>query len=250
MSRKFKLNSTFVWVFSVLIGSAGLFIYLLRSDTPKTLPKIKLSYFADEAEIARSVATSLNQDSVQTSSYWIGVEPMKHEQIEVALQLKTELESKFAFQKVIIDQELGWSDEVAKKFGITDWILVKENSEQLGQLISKYQSEGVRYILFTASIYSNSLLMQNPIHKIKDKFQIQPTTFSFSYLPFDPEDEKNLLFPCDTEDRAGVKDWGCMVLNKSRNVRRKIDIKHPKAWVGLMDLSGERDYVLWLNKKS
>jgi hypothetical protein len=250
MFNRLKINSTFVWVFAVLAVSIGGFIYLIRSDSPKTFPKIKLSYFQNEIEIAKSVTASLNQDTSQTKGYWIGVEPMKDEQIEVALQLKNELQNILPFNKVIIDQELGWSDEVVKKFGITDWIFVKDNFEQLGQIISQYESEGVRYIVITASLYSNSLLIKNPIRKIKDKYHVQPTTLSFSYLPFAVEDEKNLLFPCDTEDRAGVKDWACLVLNKSRNVRRKIDVQNPKAWVGLMDLSGERDYVLWLNKKT
>ena len=59
-----------------------------------------------------------------------------------------------------------------------------------------------------------------------------------------------MLFPCVTEDHAGTALWGCTVVNKARFTRRKIDTKNTKPWIGLMDLTGENDYMLLLKKSS
>lgn len=250
MGNKIKFNGTSVWVIGVITASIALFVYLFVSDAPTTQAKIKLSYFVDEQEIATSVGQQLAQEIGQTQNYWIGIEPMKEEQIEVALQLKAELEKKSPFQKIIVDQELGFSDEILKKFSPTDVIFVKQNVEMLGDILAKLEKENVNYLLVTASIYSNSLLLQNPIYKIKEKHGIKPMTFSMAYMPIKPEDEGKMLFTCDTEDRTGAKEWACLVVSKARFVRRKVKGEKDKAWTGLMDLSGERDYIILLNKKA
>jgi hypothetical protein len=250
MGNKFKFNGTSLWVIGVITASIALFAYLFVSDAPTTLPKIKLSYYVNEQEIATSVGQHLAQEITQSQNYWIGIEPMKEEQIEVALQLKAELEKKSPFQKIIVDEELGLSDEILKKFSPTDIIFVKQNVDMLGDILAKLEKENVNYLVVTASIYSNSMLLQNPIYKIKEKHGIKPMTFSMAYLPIKPEDEGKMLFTCETEDRTGAKDWACLVVSKARAVRRKVKTDKDKAWTGLMDLSGERDYILLLNKKT
>lgn len=249
MSNKFKFNSTFMWVGLVVVGSVALFAYLFASDAPTTQPQIKLSYFVDEQEIATSVGQHLTEEIEKSQSYWIGIEPFKEEQIEVALKLKAELEKKAPFQKIIVDQELGLSDEVLKKISPTDIIYVKQNVDQLADILVKLESEKVNYLVVTASIYSNSLLSQNPIQKIKQKSAIKPMTFSIAYMPTKPEEEGRMLFACDTEDRSGAKEWACFVVSKARAVKRKIKTEKDKSWTGLMDLSGERDYIILLNKR-
>ena len=250
MSNTFKFNSTFIWVGAVAIASVSVFVYLFTSDAPTTQSKIKLSSFVNEQEIAASIGKNLDQQAEQAQGYWIGIEPYKNEQIEVALQLKTELEKKAGFQKIIVDQELALSEEILKKISPTDIIFVKENVSLLGDILAKLENEKVRYILITASIYSNSLLLQNPLRKIKDKHVINPITFSMAYMPTKPEDEGKMLFTCDTEDRTGAKEWACLVVSKARSVRRKMAAHQDKQWTGMMDLSGDRDYIILLNKKN
>ncbi len=74
-------------------------------------------------------------------------------------------------------------------------------------------------------------------------------TFSIGYFAASPQEESKLLFSCDTEDHSGIKDWGCFVANKARSTRRRLDANNPKQWIGVMDLTGERDYALLLKKK-
>lgn len=250
MSQKEKLsNAALYWVIGVIVASMAVFVYIFIGDAPKTLPKIKLSYFADEQEIADSVTKRLFQEMGNTSFFWLGVEPEKSEQIDFALRLKLDLDKTKHFKAVIADRELQLKPEILQSLGVTEEIAVKENITSLGEKLSVLEKNGDSYFLLTASIYSTSLLPQNPIHKLKDKFQLKPMTFSIGYFATTPEDENKLLFRCDTEDNSGTKEWGCFVVSKARGNRRRMEYQNPKPWVGLMDLTGETDYALLLKKK-
>lgn len=237
------------WISSISTIAIGIFIYLFLGDAQKTVPKIKLSYFVDEKEVAKSVITRLSQELNQSRYYWIGIEPEKSEQLEVLNQLILAIQEKTKIQKIILDEDLKFSEEWKQKIRATETIKIKENWEQVAEIISSIESKSENYILITASIYSTTAILKNPIHFIKEKFKTQPTTFSFAYMPLDLEDEKNMLFPCATEDYTGTSSWGCLVASKARATRRKIKLDIPKSWIGMMDLTGETDYMLLLRKK-
>lgn len=250
MKANLKSNAGLYWVIVVIAASMVGFVYLVISDAPRTLPKIKLSYFTDEQEIADSIVKRLSQEISANKNYWVGMEPGKTEQLDVIYKIKTTLEKTAPFQKVIVDSELALKNEELQRFGVTESISIKEEIPVVTEILTSYEKQNLRYFVITASIYSTSLLPANPIHKIREKFpELKPMTFSLGYFAANIDDEKNFLFPCDTENHAGVKDWGCYVVNKARTVRRKLEHDNPKPWIGLMDLSGEKDYVLLLKKK-
>lgn len=237
------------WVLIVAAAAIGIFVYLVLGEAPRTLPKIKLSYFVDEKEVAESVGKRLYQEINQNKYYWFGTEPGKPEYLDVIVSIKTELEKYYKFERVIADAELGLSKEILTKLGVTDVVSFKENLDLVGEKMLELEKAGTPYVFVTASIYTTSLLPKNPLHILKEKFKLQPVTFSFSYFPTTIEDEKNMLFGCRTEDNSGTSEWGCVVVNKSRVNRRKIETENTKPWLGLMDLSSERDYILVLKKK-
>jgi hypothetical protein len=237
------------YVIGVSLAAIGIFIYLLLGDTQKSVPKIKLSYFASEKEIAESIQKRLDQEIAQINAFWVGIEPGKAEQLEVALQLKAELEKKQRFVTVIVDQELDLSKEWLEKFKTIEVIALKEHVKELGQLLGDLEKAKQRYFLLTASIYSTATIKQNQIHQIRTAAGISPMTFSFGYFPVTADLENNMAFPCRTEDHAGTADWGCVVANKARFIRRKIEEKNEKPWIGAMDLIGEKDYMVLLYKK-
>lgn len=237
------------YVIAVTAVAIGVFIYLMLGDTQRSVPKIKLSYFADEKSIVQSITESLNPELALMNYFWVGIEPGKAEQIEVALQLKQDLEQKAAFSTVIVDQELGLAKEWLEKFGAVEVVLLKENLKDVANLLGDLESRQQRYFLLTASIYSTALIQKNQIHQAKQIKPIQPMTFSFAYFPIHAEDEKNMLFPCRTEDHSGTSEWGCAVANKSRFMRRRINKKNEKPWIGAMDLIGDKDYMVLLYKK-
>jgi hypothetical protein len=237
------------WVIGVSACGLGIFIYLFLGDTQKSLPKIKLSYFVDENEIAESVDKILAQEISKQDFYWIGIEPDKLEQLEVVLKLKQQLEKNKPFRTVIVDQELGLKKEWLEKLKAVEVTSVKENMTALTELLGQLEKNKERYLLITASIYSTPLILKNQIHQMKTAKSIFPMTFSLAYFPIKAEYESRMLFSCNTEDHAGTSDWGCVVANKSRFIRRRIDEKNVKPWIGVMDLIGEKDYMLLLFKK-
>lgn len=237
------------WVIGVALFGIGLFIFILVGDSQKFVPKIKLSYFKDEQEISEAVVKRLSQEISKESYFWVGVEPEKNEQLEVALQLKKQLEQVQAFSVVLIDQELNLSPLWLQKFKPTEVVSIKQNIAQVADKLFEYESKKQNYFLLTASIYTTPIIKQNQIHQIKLLKAIRPTTFSYAFFPITVEDEAKMLFRCLTEDHSGTSDWGCAVVNKARFIRRKINNKNNKDWVGLMDLIGEKDYMLLINKK-
>lgn len=237
------------WVIGVSAAAIGVFIYLMLGDTQKSIPKIKLSYFVDEKEIAESIVKRLDQELKQNNFFWVGIEPDKMEQLEVVLQLKEGLEKKQVFQTVIVDHELNLKKEWLEKFKAVEVISVKENLKDVANLIGDMEKKNQRYLLLTASIYSTSVIQKNQIRQIKALRDIHPITFSLAYFPIRSELEGNMLFGCNTEDHAGTAGWGCLIANKSRFIRRKIDEKNQKPWLGAMDLIGEKDYMVLLYKK-
>lgn len=237
------------WVIGVSVVGIGVFVYLMLGDTQKSVPKIQLSYFVDEKEIAESITKRLEQEISKSNAFWVGVEPGKNEQLEVAVQLKNELAKKQVFNTVIIDQELNLSKEWLEKFQTVEVTSVKENLNALADLLSNLEKNKQRYFLLTASIYSTASIKKNQIHQMQELKGIQPTTFSFAYFPIRTELEGNMLFSCSTEDHAGTADWGCAVANKARFVRRKVNEKNEKPWIGVMDLIGENDYMILTYKK-
>lgn len=237
------------WVVGVSLSGIGIFIYLLLGDSQKSVPKIKLSYFIDEKEIAESIVKRLDQEISKANAFWVGVEPGKAEQLEVALQLKNEFEKKQAFITVIVDQELDLSKEWYEKFKTVETVALKANAKDLVQLLGDLEKNNQRYFLLTAAIYSTASIKKNQIHQMKEVKPIHPMTFSLAYFPIRAELEGQMVFPCRTEDHSGTADWGCAVANKSRFIRRKIDEKNEKPWIGAMDLIGEKDYMVLLYKK-
>lgn len=237
------------YVISVSLAAIAVFIYLLLGDTQKSVPKITLSYFVDEKEIAESIVKRLDQEIAKANAFWVGIEPGKIEQLEVAFQLKAEIEKKQGFVTVIADQELGLSKDWLEKFKTVEVVGLKENVKELAQLLGDLEKKNQRYFLLTASLYSTAAIKKNQIHQIKEIQPIHPMTFSFAFFPIKSEFEKQMLFSCFAEDSSGTADWGCMVANKARFMRRRVNEKNPKPWIGAMDLIGEYDYMVLLYKK-
>lgn len=244
-----KSKSVILGISAALIIVIVAFVYYFLEDSSKTLPKIKLSYFVDAEEISEAVASRLSQEIAGQKFFWIGMEPEKLEQVDVVAALKNKILKNVQLKHVIVDDELLLSKEALQKISPTVTFAFKENLHQAGEKLQQLEKNQEPYLFLTASIYTNSFLKENPMHKLKEKFMLTPVTFSLAFFPLNFEDEKNMLFPCLTEDKSGTADWGCAVANKARFTRRKIDEKNQKPWVGLMDLSGEKDYILLLRKK-
>lgn len=236
--------------FLALCAVAAVFYFSVGKEQSST-PKIKLSYFKDNAEIVNAIRENLKSEIAQQKYVWVGYEPEKQNQIDLTNLLKQEFEKQNgAFDIVLIDKELAMSEEQEKALSMTHEILVKENFADVAELVKANKDKNI--LVITAAIYSTNFIKGNPYTKIKDLIQIEPLAFSMGFLPAVAEEERNLVFKCDTEDKTGTSPWGCTVLNKSRAIRRRIDLAklkvEPIPRLALMDLTGESDYMILLGK--
>lgn len=244
-----KLNSTFIWVFTVVAASIVLFVYMVRQDQTATLDtRIALSYYADEAILAENIRAQA-KELVTARHIWLGVEPNRSEQIDFAIALKQLLEKEQRFTHVIVDSELQLKPETVKKLSAGDVVPLKENLYEVGEKLAQLEKNGISYLVVTAAIYSTSALPRNPLDVLKTQFALNPATLSLAYFPVTAENEKNMVFPCRTaDDHTGTAPWGCLVVNKARLLRKKIPAERKELWVGYMETSSPRDYILVIHK--
>lgn len=217
-------------------------IYSQLDTVQKTVPKVKLSYFENTDQFAEAIESRLQQEILNEKSFWFGVEPEKQNHLNLAISLKKQIEKQNGkFDFIFIDKELNLKPEQLSEISTAEQILVRDEWALLADKIETLQDK--KYFLITAAIYSTSFLHENPIHKIKNKIQKNIMTFSSGYFSSDVSDEQNEIFRCSTEDKEGLSAWGCAVVNKSRSVRKKLNLEK-KSIAGLMDLTGEKDYMI------
>lgn len=225
------------YIAAVFLSGVVTLVYLTRGQGEKTLPKIKLSYFKSNHEVAESIHLRLQQEISKEKYFWFGIEPGHKNQLEIIAELKNAMEKENGpFDLVYMDQELKLSEF---KF---PQISIKDNWGQLAKDV--HATAGKRVLIITAAIYSTNLIKENPIHKVNEASGLRPMTFSMGYFAAKPEEEKNNVFPCMTDDKEGVAAWGCVVVNKARSQRRRINPEKLDLTVGLMDLTGEKDYMV------
>ncbi len=228
----------------VFILALGVLIYSQLGSAQKTVPKVKLSYFENTDQFAEAIQSRLQQEILNEKSFWFGIEPEKQKHLDLAISLKKQIEKQNGkFDFIFIDQELSLKPNQLSEISTAEQILVRDEWPKLAERIDSINDK--KYFLITAAIYSTSFLHGNPIHKIKEKIQKNIMTFSSGHFSNDIIDEDNGVFRCSTEDKEGLSAWGCAVVNKSRAQRKKLNTEK-KSITGLMDLSGEKDYMILL----
>ncbi len=239
---------------STVIGVAFFAFYTFQ-DLNKSQPKIKLSYYQSVSEIADGILQKLEHELRDQNQFWIGVEPNKADHLALAEEMILKLKAQNKIDDVFVDEQLGLDEQQLAAFAMAfpDFkiIPVKDNWYDLADFAKKGELD--RAAILTAAIYSTSMLPKNPIDKIKtDAVEYKPMAFSMGHFTIDAADEKNLTFPCMTEDRSGTQTWACGILNKARSQRRRIqplaEVAN-KPFLGLMDLTGEKDYMILLTKR-
>lgn len=242
-------RATLLWVFLVLTVSVGAFLYLVSEDKPAATAVLAPRGYHSEREIAETISKILPPGLMKNSYFWIGIEPEKDEQIEVAVEIIRQLKQQNKILRIVVDQELKLKPEVLKRLEFTDLIFAKENLFSLGQKLQELEANSIGYIFISASIYTNTFLKKNPYDILHKKYQLKPVSFSFAYLPISASDEKNMLFGCRAEDHTGTSGWGCIVVNRARFARRSFQKDSSEMWFALMDAATENSYILLLKKK-
>ena len=233
---------------AVFIAGVVALVYFSQGQTHETEPKIKLSYFKSNVEVAESIYGVIQQDQMHKENhYWFGVEPGAPGELTTYKEIKSLIEKENGpFDFVYVDRELKLSPEEKGLFGVP---AVREIKEDWGNVAKDLKTHADKKILvITASIYSTNMIPQNPIFKMKQANGINPVTLSMGFFAAKTSEESKNIFRCVTDDQEGVSGWGCVVVNKARGQRRKIDITKidpPSSLItGLMDKTGDRDYMI------
>ncbi len=236
------LNVKF-YIGAVFLAGVSVLVYLGSGRSVQFIPQIPLNYFKNNQEVADSVQNVLQQRLTQEKYFWFGVEPGLDQQLDIFRALKHNIEKQNGlFDMIYIDQELQLTETQKNAFGnpVNRW--VKEDWGSLAKEIK--QNHDKKILVLTAAIYSTNLLKYNPVYKINEVTGYKPTTFSMGFFPVIKEEEKKSVFPCQTENKEGTAEWGCAIANKARSQRRKLDVSKLSLSPGLMDLTGEKDYMI------
>ena len=233
-----------------LVAAAAV-LFFTKDEAQTTVSKIKLSYFKDNVEFATAIENNLRSEIGKQKHFWIGYEPDNKVQIELSHLIKQEIEKQIgAFDVVIVDKELALDADLKKSFAMTHEIPLKENFGEAAELITAAKDKKI--LVITAAIYSSNFIQANPHGKINEITQMKPFVISLGFLPITNSDETRTVFRCDTEDKTGTAPWACAVINKARTVRRRVDLNKlqetPPLRVGLMDSTGETDYMVLVGK--
>lgn len=242
-----KLKAAHYMAAVFILGVISL-VYFSEGQTHEAEPKIKLSYFKSNTEVAAAIYDVLKEDQQnQKNNYWFGIEPGAANQLVIYKEIKSLIEKDNGpFEKVYVDRELKLSPEDKNFIGAT---AIWEIKEDWGGVAKDLQANNDKKVLvLTAAIYSTNMIKHNPVSKIKEANQSSPVTLSMGFFPAKTAEEAKNIFRCVTDDAEGVSAWGCVVINKARGQRRKIDVTKidPPASLttGLMDKTGDRDYMI------
>ncbi len=238
-----KFKPLYFAIVIFVLATVGL-IYTQLGNAQKTVPKVKLSYFSNLGVFSEAIQGRLQQEILAEKSFWFGIEPEKPNHLKLAIALLKQIEkSNGSFDAIFFDKELQLKPSDLVEIPQAKEILVRDEWPAVADQLLALKDK--RYFLITASIYSTSYLQENPVHKIKNKIQQSMMTFSSGHFSMDAQDEKNSVFQCNTDDKEGISAWSCAVVGKARTQRKKLNMNHD-AFAGLMDLTGEKDYMILL----
>ncbi len=233
------------WVSVALVLVLGIGFSVYFGIQPKTIPKITYSHFEAPSDLAKAVILRLNQELKGYPIVMLGVMPDRPYDLEVwkAFLAENSLPN-LQYQVLVVDPDLPGAVDMFPGAVRMD---LKKDTDRFIEGAKKALSQGLRMAVIVPSIYGSQLLKDNPVSLIKQKSELQPASFSLVGFPRAAEQEQNqeLLCVMGVNDRHGTGALGCVTQNKARLVYRKKS--SPQKFEGLMDLVGERDYLILFN---
>ncbi|RYZ75345.1 MAG: hypothetical protein EOP06_32500 [Proteobacteria bacterium] len=148
------------------------------------------------------------------------------------------------YQALVIDPELPGAAEM---FPSAVKIDLKNELNRFIEGAKNAQAQGIRMAVIVPTIYATQILKDNPAFVIKTTSDLNPASFSIMGFPRNAEQEQKQTIPCvmGEGNRDGLGALGCVAQNKARlSYRKESDAA---KYEGLMDLVGERDYLILFN---
>lgn len=212
---------------------------------PKSVPKIKYSHFEHPSKLADALILRMNQDLKNYPLVMLGVMPGRTHDLEVwqAFLAQSSIPG-VQYQVLVIDPELPGAVEM---FPSAIKIDLKKDLNRFIEGAKNARAQGLRMAVIVPSIYGTQILKDNPAGVIAATTDLKPASFSIMGFPRSPEQEQKQEIACvmGPGNVSGTGALGCVAQNKARLAYRKKS--DPTKFEGLMDLVGERDYLILFN---
>jgi hypothetical protein len=234
------------WVFAALLVAGGIYITVVVSDTPQSVPKIKFTQVQYPEELGQQIFETLKEEIKAAPVVLLGVIPNQIEDIEM---WKGFLEANQApgsrYDVIVVEPMLPYVELLNSNMRID----VKEEMARFVEGVKNARAQGLRVAVITASIYSSQLIPRNPADRLKKEFNFDFVSFSVTKFPVTDEQEKVFEPFCakeESRDINGTGALGCMIRQVAVKTRRKKF--EPNKFSALMEQVTPTDYLILLNK--
>jgi len=192
-----------------------------------------------------AIILRLNQEIKGAPLLMLGVMPGRKMDLEVwKAFLEQSQMPELKYQALIVDPGLPFVKEMFPSAVTLD---IKNELDRFIEGAKNARAQGLRMAVIVPSVYASQRLLGNPADRIRKESDLAPMSFSIMGFPRTPEQEANMEIKCvmGSNDRDGIGAMGCMAEKKARLIYRKKS--KPGFYEGLMDLVGERDYLVLFN---
>ncbi|MBC7370378.1 MAG: hypothetical protein H7326_02370 [Bdellovibrionaceae bacterium] len=233
------------WICTTIVLLLGVGFSVFMGIQPKSVPKIRYSHFEHPDKLADAIILRMNQELKGYPLIMLGVMPGRPHDLEVwkAFLAQSSVPG-VQYQALVIDPELPGAAEM---FPSAVKIDLKRELDRFIEGAKNARTQGIRMAVIAPTIYTTQILKENPSGVIIKTTDLRPASFSIMGFARNPEEEQKQEIRCvmGEGDRDGLGPLGCVAQNKARlSYRKEAD---PAKFEGLMDLVGERDYLILFN---
>ena len=234
------------WSAVLLVIALGLGLAVSYSLEPHSVPKIKFSQVDHAGRFGEAILQRMREEVRENPLVFLGVTPGQVEDLELwkgFLDANQEAGSKYDF--IVVEPQLPFIDMIPAQLKID----IKEDRARFVEGVKKALSEKLRVAVIVPNIYSTQLLPENPVDLLKKENGLKFLSFSVTKYPLTNQQENEFEPRCNVnkeEDRQGTGSLGCIIRMKARlTYRKKLE---SGKFSGLMDQTGERDYLILFNR--
>jgi hypothetical protein len=234
------------WTLVGLVAALGLYLIANSSLEPQSVPKIRFSEVETPERFGEAVFQRMREEVREAPLVFLGVTPRHSEDISLwkGFLEAAAKEPGYKYDMVVVEPALPFIDQLPYQMKID----IKEETDRFVEGVKNALAKHLRIAVVVPTVYSTQVLKYNPAWILRKDKGLSFTSFSISKFPVTHEQEKVFEPRCsvDSEDPQGTGALGCMIRAKSRSLYRKK--REPGKYSGLMDQSGEHDYLILFNR--
>jgi len=229
---------------SALVVVGGISVSIYFGIQPKTVPMIKLSYFSEPEKIADSILAISGLKIMDAPVLLLGVHPQSEIDMRIWKNfLDKNIHPGLKYDVVVIDPNLPYKNLISANFEMD----LKDDRPRFLEGLQAAKDKNLRTVIIVPTIYSSQLIKQNPVDLLKSEGKIKPVSMSLVPFKLSVDDKQSSPYPCLVErDVEGTGPLGCAIQIKESTLRVRRDKAH--GWAGMMDLVGENDYLVFVQK--